>query len=217
MFAHGGDGWELGTVDAGGSDNGNGSWSGSFGRLVAGFLGLQVVDLLGCGLGGLPVAGDAAGQDELARLLGIGHDDAQPDDYCTAVGFSVAFMRVSTYPPFLWPAVDGLGYQAADCSGSDGASLPQQSQPGAAERAKSSMRGHHRTASIASRHSCGFSLWRPTLLPNDRAHRLVYYQIADFAPLMPISAHSAPARVAHPIPKWVVVYGALLPHRRSWS
>jgi len=34
----------------------------------------------------LPVAGDAAWQNELAGLLGIGHDDAQPDDYCAAVG-----------------------------------------------------------------------------------------------------------------------------------
>jgi len=55
---------------------------------------LQVVDLLGCGLGGLPVAGDAAWQNELAGLLGIGHDDAQPDDYCTAVGVFSGFHGV---------------------------------------------------------------------------------------------------------------------------
>jgi len=44
------------------------------------------MDFLGGGFGLWPVADGSARQDELVGLLGMGHDNAQPDDYCAAVG-----------------------------------------------------------------------------------------------------------------------------------
>ena len=104
-------------------------------------------------------------------------------------------------PPFpVGMAVDGLGYQAADCPVvMDFGVAPAVPAWGGRTGKEPGCVGHHRTASsIALAGTRAASPWRPhPLARNDRAHSLVHYLRLLTLPLTPIRAHSAPARAAH--------------------
>lgn len=85
---------------------------------------MQDVNLAGRGFGGLPIAYRASWEDEPVGLLGMRHDDAKPNNYCTAVGaFCLLHEGPMSYPPILcghrWIV---WGYQAAALMGSAPAS-----------------------------------------------------------------------------------------------
>ncbi|MGL5072013.1 MAG: hypothetical protein ACRC61_12220 [Aeromonas salmonicida] len=63
---------------------------------------LQDVNLAGRGFGGLPIANRASWEDEHVGLLGMRHDDAKPNNYCTAVGaFCLLHEGPMSYPLIL--------------------------------------------------------------------------------------------------------------------
>ena len=142
-----------------------------------------------------------------------------PMTYCAAVGFSVVFMGfldLSTVSVGM--AVDGLGYQAADCSGSDG-SFVAPAVPAWGGRTGKELDAWDITAQNSIGHLGTRAAFRcgPTLARMTERTALSTTRLLTL-PLMPIRAHLRTGGLPTPYQKWGCRLRCASPTpSRSWS